>query len=465
MSDHSDVLDSLDPKLLKITEELSTLFYKNGGNLLLVGGSVRDLLIGISPLELDFEARGINLQEIKKLLSDKFKCDEVGKAFGVLRIKEFPIEIALPRTEKKVGTGHKGFDVEIDHHLPFERAVQRRDFTINAMALDPLERILLDPCNGEEDLKNRILRHVGPAFCEDPLRVLRGMQFIARFDLSPNQETIDICKSIDMENLASERIFEEWKKLILKGINITGGLNFLRDTGWVKYFPELSALIDCKQDPKWHPEGDVWVHTLHCMDAYARERIGEEWEDLVVGFGVLCHDLGKALTTKIGEDGRIRSPLHEPKGEAPTRSFLSRMTSQIDLHEQVVPLVRRHLTPRTFYKDKASDGAIRRLAKKVKRIDRLVRVASADIKGRPPRKDDFPEGPWLIKRAEELKVKDSEPKPIILGRHLIKRGLSPGPEFSPILEQCFEEQLDGTFNDLDGGLSFLNHLLESREIS
>ena len=163
--------------------------------------------MGISPLELDFEARGINLQEIKKLLSDKFKCDEVGKAFGVLRIKEFPIEIALPRTEKKVGTGHKGFDIEIDHHLPFERAVQRRDFTINAMALDPLERILLDPCNGEEDLKNRILRHVGPAFCEDPLRVLRGMQFIARFDLSPNQETIDICKSIDMENLASERIF------------------------------------------------------------------------------------------------------------------------------------------------------------------------------------------------------------------------------------------------------------------
>ena len=237
MSDHSDVLDSLDPKLLKITEELSTLFYKNGGNLLLVGGSVRDLLIGISPLELDFEARGINLQEIKKLLSDKFKCDEVGKAFGVLRIKEFPIEIALPRTEKKAGTGHKGFDVEIDHHLPFERAVQRRDFTINAMALDPLERILLDPCNGEEDLKNRILRHVGPAFCEDPLRVLRGMQFIARFDLSPNQETIDICKSIDMENLASERIFEEWKKLILKGKNITGGLNFLKDTGWVKYFP------------------------------------------------------------------------------------------------------------------------------------------------------------------------------------------------------------------------------------
>ena len=463
MPDHSDLLDSLDPKLLKITEELSKLFYKNGGNLLLVGGSVRDLLIGISPHELDFEARGLSLEQIKKLLSDKFRCDEVGKAFGVLRIKGFPIEIALPRTEKKAGIGHKGFDVKIDPDLPFKRAVQRRDFTINAMALDPLKRVLLDPCNGREDLRNRILRHVGPAFCEDPLRVLRGMQFIARFDLSPTQETVDVCKSMEMENLAPERIFEEWKKLILKGKNISGGLNFLKDTGWVKFFPELSALIGCEQDPEWHPEGDVWVHTLHCMDAFARERTGEEWEDLVVGFGVLCHDLGKPLTTKIGDDGRIRSPLHEPKGEAPTRSFLSRMTNQVDLQEQVVPLVRRHLTPRTFYKDKASDGAIRRLANKVKRIDRLVRVASADIKGRPPREDDFPEGPWLIKRAEELEVKDSEPKPIILGRHLIDRGLKPGPAFSPILEQCFEEQLDGTFKDLEGGLSFLDHLLESRD--
>ena len=169
--------------------------------------------------------------------------------------------------------------------------------------------------------------------------------------------------------------------------------------------------------------------------------------------------MGKPLTTKIGEDGRIRSPLHEPRGEKPTRSFLSRLTSHVDLHEQVVPSVKRHLTPRIFYNDQASDGAIRRLANKVKRIDRLVRVASADIQGRPPRKDEFPEGPWLIKRAEELKVKDSEPMPIILGRHLIDQGLKPGPEFSPILEQCFEAQLDGEFSEQKDGLSYLTRLL------
>jgi tRNA nucleotidyltransferase (CCA-adding enzyme) len=289
------------------------------------------------------------------------------------------------------------------------------------------------------------------------------MQFIARFELTPLPETVEICKSMNMEDLAPERIFEEWKKLILKGINLSDGLNFLKNTNWVRYFPELAALIGCKQDPEWHPEGDVWVHTLHCMNAFAKERTGDSWEDLVVGFAVLCHDLGKPSTTKIDDNGRIRSPMHEPLGEEPTRSFLSRLTNQVDLHEQVVPLVKRHLTPRTFFKDQASDGAVRRLARKVGRIDRLVRVAAADIAGRPPRNDDFPEGPWLLERAEELKVKDSEPKPIILGRHLIERGFSPGPEFSPILEQCFEEQLEGTFKDLNGGLSFLDHLLESRD--
>jgi tRNA nucleotidyltransferase (CCA-adding enzyme) len=288
------------------------------------------------------------------------------------------------------------------------------------------------------------------------------MQFIARFELTPLPETVEICKSMNMENLAPERIFEEWKKLIIKGINLSDGLNFLKNTNWIRYFPELAALIGCKQDPEWHPEGDVWVHTLHCMNAFAKERTGDSWEDLVVGFAVLCHDLGKPSTTKIDDNGRIRSPMHEPLGEEPTRSFLSRLTNQVDLHEQVVPLVKRHLTPRTFFKDQASDGAVRRLARKVGRIDRLVRVAAADIAGRPPRNDDFPEGPWLLERAEELKVKDSEPKPIILGRHLIENGLSPGPQFSPILEKCFEAQLDGAFKDLNGGLAFLIQHLETR---
>ena len=460
MSKSAGLLDYLNPELLKTTLELARLFQDAGGNLLMVGGSVRDLIWREYPKELDFEARGLSVEEIKSLLSPHFKCDEVGKAFGVLKIKGQPIEIALPRTEIKTGSGHKGFSIDVDPNLPFEEAVLRRDFTINALGLNPLTDELFDPCRGRQDIADRILSHVGPAFKEDPLRVLRGMQFIARFQLTPKPSTIDICQSMDMENLAPERIYEEWKKLILKGVNLTEGLNFLQDTGWVKYFPELLALIGCDQEPEWHPEGDVWVHTLHCMDAFAQERVGDDWEDLVVGLAVLCHDLGKPLTTNIGKDGRIRSPMHEAKGEEPTRSFLSRLTTQVDLHEQVVPLVRRHLSPRTFYKDQAGDGAIRRLANKVKRIDRLVRVAAADIAGRPPRKDEFPEGPWLLQRAEELKVKDSAPQPIILGRHLIEHGLRPGPAFGPILKQCFEAQLDGAFQNRTEGVRFLKTVLE-----
>jgi tRNA nucleotidyltransferase (CCA-adding enzyme) len=135
------------------------------------------------------------------------------------------------------------------------------------------------------------------------------------------------------------------------------------------------------------------------------------------------------------------------------------MTKQADLVDQVVSLVRRHLAPRVFHNDQAGDSAIRRLARDVTRIDRLVRVATADMAGRPPKSAEFPEGNWLLKKAEELRVKDSSPTPIVLGRHLIERGLQAGPAFKPILDECFEAQLDGGFDDLPGGLAHLDQLL------
>ena len=332
MSAPSGLLSHLAPPLLATAKELASKIDQKKGELLLVGGTVRDLILQKSPHELDVEVRGLSLELVKSSLSPTFSFDEVGKNFGVLRLKGLPVEIALPRTEIKSGTGHKGFSIEIDPFLPFEKAVQRRDFTINAMGLDPLTGKLLDPTGGEEDMGKRILRNVGPAFQEDSLRVLRGMQFIARFELTPTEETIEICRSMNISDLPPERIFEEWRKLILKSKKPSAGLNFLKDTGWLRFFPELSALDGCLQEPEWHPEGDVWVHTLHCMDAFARERIGEDWEDLVVGFAVLCHDLGKPLTTHIAEDGRIRSPMHEPRGEEPTRSFLMKSLNDVDFY-------------------------------------------------------------------------------------------------------------------------------------
>tara|TARA_Y100001934_G_scaffold282905_1_gene399251 strand:+ start:833 stop:2224 length:1392 start_codon:yes stop_codon:yes gene_type:complete len=445
--------------VLGIARELDA----EGGQVLLVGGCVRDAALDLAPKDLDLEVRGIQADHLRTLLARGHGLDEVGKSFGILKLKNSPIEVSLPRTETKAGMGHKGFEVEVDPQLPFPEASARRDFTINAMGLDPLSGELLDPHGGRKDLEDKVLRHVGPAFVEDPLRVLRGMQFVARMQLTAEPETIALCSTIDLEELPRERIFEEWRKLILKGKSISMGLRFLQSTTWLRFFPELEALVDCPQDPEWHPEGDVWIHTLHCMDAFSKLRVDDDWENLVVGLAVLCHDFGKPATTVVASDGRIRSPKHEHEGAEIARCFLARMTNHKDLLEQVIPLVRRHLAPHVFHNDQAGDGAIRRLAKEVTRIDRLVRVATADMAGRPPKPAEFPEGNWLLERAEALKVKDSAPAPIVQGRHLIKRGLPAGPGFKPILDKCFEAQLDGLFTDLPSGLAYLSQVLEKND--
>jgi tRNA nucleotidyltransferase (CCA-adding enzyme) len=463
MKEHLDLQRTLSPAFASLAKELANNVSKHGGQLYLVGGTVRDLLLSYTPDELDIEVHGLTAEELTKCLEPNYKLNQVGKSFGVIKLKGLPVEIALPRIEVKSGTGHKGFIINVEPNLSFKKAAYRRDFTINAMGIDPLTGKLEDPYGGQKDLKEKILRNVSPAFKEDPLRVLRGMQFASRFHLFATPETIDICQTMDLEGLANERIFDEWKKLLLKGKSISHGLTFLKQTNWLSFFPELMNLVNCQQDPEWHPEGDVWTHTLHCMDAFAKKRIGDPWEDLIVGFATLCHDFGKPQTTVIETDGRIRSPKHESVGERPTQSFLERLTNQKEIIEQVIPLVKRHLAPRTFFIDKAGDSAIRRLARQVLRIDRLVRVAEADIAGRPPRKDEFPEGKWLLERAEKLRIKATAPEPIIQGRHLIKKGCKPGPNFSPILKNCFEAQLDGKFNKIEQGLTYLEQLLNSKE--
>jgi tRNA nucleotidyltransferase (CCA-adding enzyme) len=309
-------------------------------------------------------------------------------------------------------------------------------------------------------LKNHILRHTTEKFAEDPLRVLRGMQFAARFELQPAPETIELCRRIEPEGLAPERILGEWKKLILKGAQPSLGLAFLRDSGWLRHDPELEALIGCEQNPRWHPEGDVWTHTLHCMDEFAAERVGIEREDLVVGFAVLCHDLGKPATTVRGEGGRISAKNHGPVGADLARQFLGRMTDEEKLIDEVVPLVACHLAPLQLFSGKAGDAAIRRLARRVERIDRLVRVAYADQRGRPPlRVEHFEAGDWLLERARALSVDTQPPKPLLMGRHLIELGLKPGPDFGEVLEACFTRQIEGDFDTLEAGLECAQRII------
>lgn len=432
-----------------------------GGQALLVGGCVRDAILKQAPKDIDIEVFGLEAQKLESLLSESFAINLVGKSFGVLKIKGCPIDVTIPRRESKEGKGHRGFHVQSDPHMSFAEAASRRDFTMNAIGWNPLTGELVDPFHGQSDLINGVLRHTSEKFSEDPLRVLRGMQFVARFNLKAVPETIKLCRAMTTEGIAVERFFDEWRKFMLKGVAMQAGLTFLRDSGWLQYYPELEALVGCEQDAKWHPEGDVWTHTCLAMDAFARERIGQEWEDLVVGFAVLCHDFGKPETSFTDSDGHIRSPKHDQVGVPIAERFMRRITQHNELVESVLPLVREHMQALALWRDQASDAAVRRLARRIGRIDRLVRVDSADRGGRG---DVFtepsPQGQWLLARAEALAIKDSAPKPIIQGRHLIERGLKPGKHFKEILNNCFEAQTDGAFHDLDSAMVYLDTMLE-----
>lgn len=438
---------------------------ERGGRALFVGGCVRDALLGRESKDFDVEIYGLSASKVEAMLRElNFRFGAAGKSFGVFKLHGVPVDVALPRRESKRGSGHRGFVVEGDPDMSVPEAAARRDFTVNAIYFDPLKDEILDPFGGRGDLEKKTLRHTSPAFSEDPLRVLRAMQFSARFRFDVAPETVALCAGIEPENLSAERIFDEWSKLILRGEEPSRGLNFLRECGWTKYFPELAALIGVAQDPAWHPEGDVWNHTLAAADVFARERgeVADDFENLVVGFAVLCHDFGKPATTFLSEkDGRWHAYGHDREGVVPARRFLERMTNFRDLIDGVLPLVLCHMQPISLWRSRAGDSAVRRLARRVGRIDRLLRVCSADAMGKKTEKNAelLAASAWLLERAEALRVKDSAPKPLILGRHLLALGVPAGRAFTPILDACYEAQLDGEFSDETGGNAFLKKLL------
>ncbi len=445
----------LQEKILKLAEAVKA----NGGRAMLVGGCVRDWLMGVEPKDWDVEIYGIEPPKLREILEQVGKVDVVGEAFTVYKIGQ-DLDVSLPRRERKVSRGHKGFVVEGDPQMSFAEAAKRRDFTINAILQDVLTGEIVDIYGGYEDIERKLIRHVSKeTFAEDSLRVLRAAQFAARFEFEIDTETVEICRRIDLTDLPKERIWSEFEKLLLKAEKPSIGLKWLYDLGVVEQlFPEMQALVGVPQEKEWHPEGDVDVHTLLVVD-----RAAELIDDLpyakkvTVMLGALCHDFGKPATTRFF-DGRWRSHAHDEAGVEPTVSFLDKLgiytLDGYEVREQIIQLVRYHLKPGEFYKARPGDGAFRRLARKVE-PDLLYRVARADTLGRNadwiPRERWFDAVPqeWFIERARELAIEIEAPKGILMGRHLLELGLEKGPRIGEIIKAVYEMQLDGKVTNLD----------------
>ena len=452
--------------LLPITPELNKIakaIYLSKGRVILVGGAVRDHFLDqrISK-DLDLEVFGLSMHDLESLLGEFGKIHATGKSFGVLKLKTptAAYDFSLPRREKKTGKGHRGFKITTDPRMSFKEAASRRDFTINSMGYDLLEKNLLDPFEGIEDIKNKKLRHVGPAFAEDPLRVFRAMQFSARLEFKISSQTVKFCRKLDLSELPRERIFEEFCKLLLKAKKPSIGLKAAKQLGVLKYYPELKALIGVPQDPKWHPEGDVWTHTLMVIDEAARLRVGIEKKDLILMFGALCHDFGKPLTTKF-LNGRWRSPSHDKNGIEPTLQFLQKLTDDRDLIKQVTGMVKEHLRPIQLFneRNRINSGTIKRLALRVK-IPDLILLAKADYLGRNLTKKErgnFEAGDWLLKEAYKMKVVDEGPRPLLMGKDLLKLGIPSGPEMGKILKIAFEKQLNGDLQTNKQAISWVKN--------
>jgi tRNA nucleotidyltransferase (CCA-adding enzyme) len=506
-------------EVLKVCKEI----YGIGGRALLVGGSVRDAVIStefpdmkLKPKDFDLEIYGVSPEQLQLILETTFgseKLDAVGEAFEILKVKidgwEEPLDFSIPRRDSKTGEGHRGFSVQGDPTMTIDEASLRRDLTINSVAYDPLTKTLYDAYGGVKDIKNGMIEVTDIAtFQEDPLRVMRIMQFSARFGFEISERTRKLCKQMvergDLDALPRERIAEEVKKLLTKGEKPSIGLEFAHEIGFIqRYWPELAALSGVPQEKDWHPEGDVWIHTLQVVDAAVeianREiksgKLSKE-DKVVLVAAALCHDLGKPATTEFIE-GSYRSRGHEPAGVIPTREFLERIFGNPNAREiskvtkKVLPLIAEHLKPKEFWENEVKRGidqtnAIRRLAKRLSdghrktyadggdsNIYMLSLLAEADQRGRNGEGTNFLQRDqvseledwqsWLLRRSTELKVEQKPLQMLLTGKLFLessghKKG---GPWVGAVLRAVYEDQLDGKVTSLEEALASGNAYYET----
>lgn len=427
---------------MELSREIARRVKAAGGRAFYVGGFVRDALMGVTSKDVDLEVYGLTPGALRALLKELGEVYERGASFGVLSLRHSDMDIAMPRTESPTGRRHTDFEVCVDPFLPPERACRRRDFTINAMLMDVCSGEILDFFGGQADLRDRVIRCVCPdTFVEDALRVFRAAQFAARMEARILPQTRELCAGMPVEDLSMERVWAEMEKALLKAEHPSIFFRELRGMDHLKeFFPEVAATIGVKQNPRFHPEGDVFEHTMLVLDAAAELR---ERAEQPLGFmlSALLHDLGKCVATQVQPDGRITAYRHEVLGAEWVQRQLRRLTRDERLIRYVENQVRLHMRPNMLC------GAASRKIKTRLMFDEslcpndLILLSRADASG----KLDAPYRPeneaWLRERLEDYRRRMQ--LPMVTGQDLVNAGLRPGPEFAHLLSRARRLHLSG----------------------
>ncbi|HTE57504.1 MAG TPA: HD domain-containing protein [Verrucomicrobiae bacterium] len=459
---------------LRFCADLAQNLLDQGGRALVVGGFVRDSLIArhtgeaLASKDIDIEVYGVPFGQLVPALRAYGEVNLVGASFGIAKLTNPEsgdvLDFSIPRRDSKVDRGHRGFIVTGDPTMTIAEAAKRRDLTINALAMDPLTGELIDEYGGAADIKAGVLRATDPElFTDDPLRVLRVMQFAGRFGFDVDPPTADLCRSLDLTELPAERVGEEWLKLITKSPRPSVGLEVARELGVLdQLHPELAVLDTIPQESEWHPEGNVWNHTKHAIDAAVQvvQREGLQGDDaLVVLFGALCHDLGKATTTARKEKNgvmRITAHGHETAGIEPSKRFLEQIQMKRSVVQKVLPIVRDHLWH--VHVPEPTPKQLGRFAQRLHpaSIRLWDLVSRCDSNGRGHDFEPTTRSHAIYLQSLDMAVAEAPPKPIVGGHHLIELlGMKPGPEFGPLLDLLLGGQLDGAFSTPEEGIAWL----------
>ena len=412
-----------------------------------VGGMVRDMVLSSPIKDVDIEVHGLSEEQLMHILQKFGFVDLVGKSFGVLRLHGMDIDWSLPRADS---AGRKP-TVAIDPFMPIDLALARRDVTMNAMAVHTTSQELIDPFDGLKDIENGILRSPNiDFFAQDPLRFFRVMAFISRFEMYPDPALHTLCTTMQIASVSRERIEQEFAKMLLRSKRPSLGIRWLKQIGRLQeLMPELAACVGIPQNPKWHPEGDVFEHSMQTLDASAQLAYVSDEEKLTIMYAALSHDLGKAVTTQEEADG-IHSHGHEEAGEPLARAMLKRITHHKELIDKVAKLVRLHMEPVHFMRGDAKAPAYKRLAHKLApdlNIAMLIKLAVADRRGRngeshEPLKTEDPELAIFARKAQEAQVVHEREPAVLTGKDFLDV-IAPGPELGKAVALAYELQMEG----------------------